>query len=167
MRTYTQLIFIFIIAFIMISCGGDSNSTTNNTATNSDKNNSNKPAATFTMDSGKGYSITERPLDKPDPNKRAKQIKNPQNEGGVFSDAQGNSPINPDIPLITDADILNSIPDVCSLLSTNDIAKLFGISAEDINQKDASHVKSPYTKSCFYRWEGASPKYWYITTNTG
>jgi len=31
------------------------------------------------------------------------------------------------------------------------------VKAQDIEQKDASHTKSPYTRSCFYRWEGASP----------
>ena len=157
MRTLIQLAFTLIIAFTMISCGGDAKSSNTNTESSKAKDNSNRPAPEFKMVKDKGYSKRERPLDKSNSNKKTPVVNNNQDSGGAFSDQNGNNPINPSVPLITDSEILRGVPDACSLISTKDIASIFGISEAAIEQKDASHTKSPYTKSCFYRWEGASP----------
>ena len=157
MRTLIQLAFTFIIAFSMVSCGGDAKSSDNGNTASAAEDNSTKPVPTFKPVTGKGYSKRERPSNRPKTNNENANSTAAQTSGGAFSDQSGNNPINPDAPMIMDSEILEGIPSACSLVSAKDIAKIFGISESDITQKDASHTKSPYTSSCFFRWEGASP----------
>ena len=53
--------------------------------------------------------------------------------------------------------ILNSIPNSCSLISKIDVSKILDIPAGAIVQMDASSIASPYTKSCFFKWDSLEP----------
>ncbi len=46
-----------------------------------------------------------------------------------------------------------SVPDACSLLSTQEIASAIGIDASTISIKDGSNLRSLNVRSCFFRWE--------------
>lgn len=150
-----RILFCFIWVSIMISCGEKGNKTNNNTetATNTEE--------TFTPikvnnDTGSGRV---RPLTEAD---KARVAKNSQKngQGNTISDGISNNAKNVDqskefapSPLA----IMNGVPDACSLITASEIESIFGLSAGIVKQKDASSTKSPYTRSCFYRWDGAVP----------
>lgn len=45
------------------------------------------------------------------------------------------------------------VPDACSLLTTQEIAEVIGVDANDISIKDGSNLRSLTVRSCFFRWE--------------
>jgi len=119
-----------------------------------------KPAATFTMKNGEDVQVRTRELTQADKDRVAKNsMKRPgtnENSPGTLSTKPSNNQ-DPSNYAKSDRAKLASVPDACALITKEEIAKIFGISAGAISEKDASHTKSPYTRSCFYRWEGASP----------
>ena len=164
MRTILQLAFTFIIAFSMVSCGGDAKSPDNANKTTSAEDNSTKPIPTFKMSSGKNDTKVTKPNRQNISSRNNTLTNNAKNTGGFTSNPISAKPSNtntkPKISSktkLTDGQILAGVPNACSLVSVDEIAKIVGVSASDIRLKDASHTKSPFTRSCFFRWDGASP----------
>ena len=168
MRTLIQLAFTFIIAFSMVSCGGDAKSPDKGDMTSSATDNSTKPVPTFKMANDKNSTNATKPAGQDVVSRNNTIANNAKKADGVLGNKLGTGPtsgpgnttpkVRPYIkPKLTDGQILAGVPDACSLVSVEEIAKIFGISASDIKQKDASHTKSPFTRSCFFRWDGASP----------
>lgn len=156
MRNLIYFSLLTLISISIISCDGEKS--TKSVADNKIKE---KPAATFVMDNGSEVQVKTRPLTQADKDRVAENsMKNPDNAEkpaeGTFS---RNSPGYQDPATLpkSNKEKLNSVPDACALITSAQVAEIFGIKAQDIEQKDASHTKSPYTRSCFYRWEGASP----------
>lgn len=46
-----------------------------------------------------------------------------------------------------------SVPDACTLLTTEEIASTIGVDAGIISVKDGSNLQSLNVRSCFFRWE--------------
>lgn len=149
MRILINIAVFLIVALAITSCGGDASTKADTTPTQSKKE---KPAPTFKMANEKStstpsQSIKAKPIDK---------SKIASSTGGAFSNKAGNNPVYKPTQANIDQETLSGVPDACALISTQEIAKIFGIKSGAINQKDASHTKSPFTRSCFYRWDGAS-----------
>jgi len=149
MRIITILSYTLIALLGFNSCGGDTSSSKPNS---SDKvAASEKPVPTFVMKSEDGVK----------PNNANNQIKKQQKpesksvEGSLTNNTKSNQ--DQATQAQTDGQKLNSVPNACSLISVSQIAQILGVQPEAIAQKDASHTKSPYTRSCFFRWDGASP----------
>lgn len=168
MRTLIQLAFTFIIAFSMVSCGGDAKSPDKGDMTSSATDNSTKPVPTFKMANDKNSTKATKPAGQDVASRNNTNTTKATKADGGFSNQMGTGPTSgpgnskPKAkhhikPKLTDGQILAGVPDACSLVSVEEIAKIFGISASDIRLKDASHTKSPFTRSCFFRWDGASP----------
>lgn len=49
--------------------------------------------------------------------------------------------------------IMDKIPNACELVSADFVAKVVGVSVDNLSQHNATTEQSPYTSSCFYRWE--------------
>lgn len=148
MRTFIQLAFTFFIAFSIVSCGGDAKSSDQVSEKTSNSDNAEKPVPTFKMANDKSNSGTTKPVT---------STKVP----GSGNNIAAKNPIKPatktaSTNVMTDGQILSSVPSACALISVDQIAKILGVPAEIIKQNDASHTKSPYTRSCFFRWDGAS-----------
>ncbi len=146
MRTLIQLVFSLIIAFSIVSCGGDANSTEIKDKTSASEDNSTKPVPTFKMAHDKN-DTKKNGADKKVSNKPQVPVTTPTVTNENKLNASG----------LTDGQILNSVPSACALVSAEDIAKIVGVPASEIVQNDASHTRSPFTRSCFFRWDGASP----------
>jgi len=160
MRILSLLTFSLIILFGLNSCGGDKTTTDGTSAEVISKQE--KPAATFVMKNGDEVKVRSRALTEEDKKRVTKNsMQKPQKPGtepasGTFTNRPvGN--VDPATLPISDRAKLASVPDACALISVDQIAKIFGVTADAISQKDASHTKSPFTRSCFYRWDGASP----------
>ena len=159
MRILTFFSFSFIVLLSFSSCGGDNSQST--TSTVNTKKESEKPAATFVMENSDEVGVRSKPLKKENKTPAANNImKSPQKPGTqATSGSFSNSPsVNQDPSKFAKSKkaILNSVPDACALISVNEVAKILGIDPDAIKQKDASHTKSPFTRSCFYKWDGAS-----------
>jgi hypothetical protein len=50
-----------------------------------------------------------------------------------------------------------TIPDACTLIKPEYIAKVMGIDKEAINIKDGSSTKNKKARSCFFKWDGDIP----------
>ncbi len=139
MRTFIQIAFT-LITFSLISCGGDAKSTDSATSSSSTTESSTtKPVPTFKMAN-----------DKSKQNSGAKVSENTVVKNTVAPTKSDNDASS------TDGQILSSVPNACALISVEEIANILGVPAADIKQNDASHTRSPYTRSCFFRWDGAS-----------
>lgn len=160
MRISLLLSYSLIVCLCLTSCGGDNS---NQNGTKSDNSQvTEKPAATFVMENGDEVQVRSRPLTDEDKKRVAdNSMKKPQKPGteraaGTFTNQTVGHQDPSTLPK-SDRQKLNSVPDACALISVNQIAQILGVNPEAIAQKDASHTKSPYTRSCFFRWDGASP----------
>lgn len=160
MRFLTSISFALILLLGFNSCGGDSASNQGSSSDNKAK--AEKPAATFVMKNGDEVKVRSRPLNEDDKKRVAENsMKKPQKPGtqaaqGTFTNQTVGHQDPSTLPK-SDRQKLNSVPDACALISVDQIAQILGVQPEAIAQKDASHTKSPFTRSCFYRWDGASP----------
>lgn len=168
MKNIASTITAFCIILLITSCGdknGQSSSTTTKseatTATQSRPN----PATNIedSRISNVGGTITSRPLTDED---RKRVAKNSMKKGdrlgdqnqtdGSFSNTPTNGSGTKNVKKSKN-DIQAGIPDACSLLNSEDVAKVLGVDANAIKVKASNSLQSPHTKSCFYRWDGASP----------
>lgn len=160
-----NIVFILGIAMCFAACGSDQKA--------AEQTSDAKPEPTFKMNdkSDKSSSTkvndgkttaSSRPITDAD---RKKVEANSMKTGQSYSDGSTSGTITNDPSKIdpnakvppTPIQIMNSIPDACDLISAADVERIFGLGSGIVNQKDASTMKSPYTKSCFYRWDGVVP----------
>lgn len=160
MRYFNLVSYTLMFALVFSSCGGDTTTTKSNDS--KDTSLAEKPAATFVMENGDEVKVRSRPLTDADKKRVAdNSMKKPQKpgteaaQGTLTNKPNGNQ--DPSTLPKSDRQKLASVPDACALISVDQIAKILGVQPEAISQKDASHTKSPFTRSCFYRWDGASP----------
>jgi len=147
MRFIIQCSVLFIIALNIISCGSD--------ASSSKVKESEKPAATFVMKGDNKDGSNAKVTTKPNNNNRpARKTVNQASEGAFSAGPSTNSNTAKSYEGV---DKFNGVPNACTLISIKEIASIFGMKAEAITRKDASHTKSPFTRSCFFKWDGASP----------
>lgn len=140
-----KLIVILVAIVFMCSCGGDSSNTSNGTTDSPGKPVEINTPIQHSSDDGHDHSGHDHAA----------------HAQGTTTVTKGANTGNTDPAVIASTKVNNKnfdadVPDACTLITVEEVAKILGVDAMKVNLKDGSNKITATTRSCFFRWATSS-----------